>query len=163
MHLHLDIFGMIPTLKCLKYYKYHTVDGWETYSKVKLMYCMRQIQIMGLATTLNKTAYQCICSSQVHTSLLKWSLIFHLKNKMDSVPVTEMPTKHYLPPLRLSLGISHLWLGECLQIERQTNNINFFVVPFNLMVGGPTKDQVKQQTRLWWATLSREFKPARLG
>ena len=54
---------------------------------------------------------------------------------MYSVPVTGMPTKHYKPPLRLSLGISHLWLGECLQIKRQTNNINFFGAPFNLMVG----------------------------
>ena len=61
---------MIPTLKCLKYYKYHTVDQWESYSKVKLMYCMRQIQIMGGAATLNKIGYQCMCASQVYTSLL---------------------------------------------------------------------------------------------
>lgn len=53
---------------------------------------------------------------------------------MYSVHVMGMPTKHYVPPLRLSLGISHLWLGECLQIERQTNNTIFFGVPFNLIV-----------------------------
>ena len=100
---------------------------------------MRQIQIMGGAATLNKIAYQCTCTSQVYTSLLKWSLIFNLKNKMYSVPVTRMPTKHYKPPLRLSLGISHLWLGECLQIERQTNNINFFCV-FHLILWWPDKD-----------------------
>ena len=34
--------------------------------------------------------------------------IQNLKNKMYSVPVTRMPAKHYIPPLRLSLGISHL-------------------------------------------------------